>query len=269
MKKLRHIGALAAACALAVPGTAAAQTTEVVTEADVTRQAENTPPTDNWVLYTRTATSLGEFVDGPGTPPAGTGSLHLVTPTGADKVFLFNYDHVGTPLADVDHLAYSTYRESGTGNQLPAINIQVDYNGDAEGGFTTLVYEPVYNNATQPIVEDQWQDWIASGSGRWWSTRPINGQCAGATTLCFRTWDQIQQNNPDAVITGGFGVNQGSGNPALDANVDALEINSLTYDFERAPASKDECKNGGWETFTSPAFKNQGDCVSFVASQQA
>jgi hypothetical protein len=38
------------------------------------------------------------------------------------------------------------------------------------------------------------------------------------------------------------------------------------------PTSKDECKNGGWETFVNvntgqQIFKNQGDCVSFVATQ--
>jgi hypothetical protein len=32
------------------------------------------------------------------------------------------------------------------------------------------------------------------------------------------------------------------------------------------PTSKDACKNGGWRNFTNPAFKNQGDCVSFVAT---
>jgi hypothetical protein len=32
------------------------------------------------------------------------------------------------------------------------------------------------------------------------------------------------------------------------------------------PTTKDQCKNGGWKTFTNPAFKNQGDCVSFVAT---
>jgi hypothetical protein len=31
-------------------------------------------------------------------------------------------------------------------------------------------------------------------------------------------------------------------------------------------AAKDQCKNGGWQDFTSPAFKNQGDCVSFFAT---
>ena len=28
-----------------------------------------------------------------------------------------------------------------------------------------------------------------------------------------------------------------------------------------------DCKNGAWETYTAPAFKNQGDCVSFVVSK--
>jgi len=32
------------------------------------------------------------------------------------------------------------------------------------------------------------------------------------------------------------------------------------------PMSKDDCKDGGWRTFVAPAFKNQGDCVSFVAT---
>jgi hypothetical protein len=30
------------------------------------------------------------------------------------------------------------------------------------------------------------------------------------------------------------------------------------------PISKDQCKNGGWQTYG--VFKNQGDCVSFVAT---
>ena len=33
-----------------------------------------------------------------------------------------------------------------------------------------------------------------------------------------------------------------------------------------APTNKDQCKNGGWMKFNTPAFKNQGDCVSYVQS---
>ena len=31
-----------------------------------------------------------------------------------------------------------------------------------------------------------------------------------------------------------------------------------------SPTSKDQCKHGGWKSFTSPSFKNQGQCVSWV-----
>jgi hypothetical protein len=29
------------------------------------------------------------------------------------------------------------------------------------------------------------------------------------------------------------------------------------------PTSKSQCKHGGWRTFTSPKFRNQGECVSW------
>jgi hypothetical protein len=35
-------------------------------------------------------------------------------------------------------------------------------------------------------------------------------------------------------------------------------------DAPRLPSSKDQCRNGGWRDFG--VFKNQGDCVSFVAT---
>ena len=43
---------------------------------------------------------------------------------------------------------------------------------------------------------------------------------------------------------------------------------NTTYNFEPSltPTTKDQCKNGGWQSFNSPAFKNQGQCVSFVAT---
>lgn len=33
------------------------------------------------------------------------------------------------------------------------------------------------------------------------------------------------------------------------------------------PTNKDQCKNGGWQKFDNPSFKNQGQCVSFVESK--
>jgi len=34
------------------------------------------------------------------------------------------------------------------------------------------------------------------------------------------------------------------------------------------PVDKSECKKGGWMTFNNPTFKNQGDCVSYVQSNE-
>ncbi len=35
------------------------------------------------------------------------------------------------------------------------------------------------------------------------------------------------------------------------------------------PTTKDQCKDGGWKTFTHPSFKNQGQCVSSVAKARS
>lgn len=31
----------------------------------------------------------------------------------------------------------------------------------------------------------------------------------------------------------------------------------------RGPSNKDDCKNGGWQSFTNPAFNSQGECIAF------
>jgi hypothetical protein len=49
------------------------------------------------------------------------------------------------------------------------------------------------------------------------------------------------------------------------ANVTNITVNG-ELQVPMTQAAKDKCKNGGWQDFTSPAFKNQGDCVSFFAT---
>lgn len=247
----------------------AADSTVTVRESDVARQAEGTP-SNNWVIYNRAA-GTATFRNGPAEPPLGSGSLELSTPTGADKIYAFNYDYVGKRLSDVTAMGYSTYRSQGSAQQLTAINLQVDVNGEAEGGFTTLVFEPVYNTDQGAVSSDVWQAWDAfkGGQAKWWSSNSIAGAPNRDT---FVTWDTILGMNRDAVIVGGFGVNQGSGNPLLTAATDKLSIgimdDKITYNFEPTPekaTSKDQCKNEGYKNFQTE-YKNQGDCVSSVAS---
>ncbi len=274
MKKITLFAVLilTVAFAAATPNRAALADCDrvVVTGDDIAEQAENTAPTKNWVLYKRNAGD-GETRVGPA-GASGVGSYEIVTPAGADKATLFNFDHVGTPLADIDKIGYSTYRTAGSAQQVAALNIQVDINGDAPGGFTTLVFEPVYNTAQGAVVSGQWQTWdaYANGTAVWWSSNPIN---VAPNRDTFVTWQAIVQNNPDAVIVGGFGVNQGSGNPALTTAVDSLSVgyggSCFTYDFEpyRVAESKDDCKDGGFQkvkTKGGAGFKNQGQCVQYV-----
>lgn len=49
-------------------------------------------------------------------------------------------------------------------------------------------------------------------------------------------------------------------------NIDNISVNNQVVGSPTSPVTKDECKNGGWQNF-NPAFKNQGDCVSFVATK--
>jgi hypothetical protein len=275
MKKLTLLAVLAltVSFATATPNFAALVDCDhvVVIGSDIVEQPENTPPTNNWVLYKRNAGD-GDVRTGPATPPSGVGSYEMVTPTGNDKATLFNFDHIGTALSDIDKLGYSTYRSTGNDQQVTALNIQVDVNGAAAGGFTTLVFEPVYNTNQGTVVSGQWQTWDAylGGNAIWWSSNPIPGAPNRDT---FVSWQTIVANNPDAVIVGGFGLNQGSGNPNLTAAADKLSIgygdSCFTYDFEpyRVATSKDDCKDGGWQrvkTATGASFKNQGQCVQYV-----
>jgi hypothetical protein len=211
----------------------------VVTEKNVSRQAEDTPPLRKWVLYTRLA-GTGTFRVGPGHPPLGCGSLEFATPTSADKVQIFNFQYVGTPLSDFTALTYWTYQSASANPAvLPSINLTIDQNGPTiPGGFATLVYEPIYNAATQgPVVPQVWQDWdaIVGGTALWWLTRDFPGIGPRGTLATWAAWNAVL---PAATILGGVGLNQGSGNGPLVASVDAFGVgvrgHLRTYNFEQS-----------------------------------
>jgi hypothetical protein len=60
---------------------------------------------------------------------------------------------------------------------------------------------------------------------------------------------------------------------SVDVLIDAqgtADLSQITFNGQTqvpvagSPTSKAQCKHGGWKTFTSPSFKNQGQCVSWV-----
>ncbi|HEX7084539.1 MAG TPA: hypothetical protein VF186_10535 [Gaiellaceae bacterium] len=55
------------------------------------------------------------------------------------------------------------------------------------------------------------------------------------------------------------------------ADLSAISVNGqpqVPTPETTGPTAKDQCKKGGWRSFTSPSFKNQGQCVSWFEHQQ-
>ncbi len=50
------------------------------------------------------------------------------------------------------------------------------------------------------------------------------------------------------------------------AQTSAVASFAITVTGGGSPTGKDECKSGGWQRFDNPRFRNQGECVSFVAA---
>jgi hypothetical protein len=261
-RPVRALAIIAAIGAMAFAGIASAATTVVVTQNSAGWTQDDTRPGG-------TVTWTEEY----GAPPGlGDGSLKLTTDlTTSAKAGLYNHTMAGTPLADVDTLAYWTYQ--ATTVQPPhaaaSYQLQIDANGlDTPGGFTTLVFEP-YQNVTQGvIVNGVWQKWDVD-AGLFWSSRGVtDGTCllvAGAGGPPMYTLGTVQTLCPNAVVVG-IGVNIGTFNPGYTVATDGVQFNDTIYDFElgRRPSSKDDCKDGGWMTFNDPAFKNQGECIKWV-----
>ncbi|MBC7707758.1 hypothetical protein H7Y63_00865 [Polaromonas sp.] len=253
--------------ALSVPAIAFAATTVVNSTEDAgwTRQA---PAADN------RGTATMEISNSFGAPSGfGSSSLVIKTLTGADKAQLANPLETSVLLSSIDQLSYNTFRDgkstSNPKSQLPALNLVIDFNGEAtEGGFATLVYEPVYQKGgAASIKENQWQSWDGTGDAIWWSTRPMPGVATRDTT--YVSLDSIIANNRQAVVQNVI-INQGTGNAGLTAAVDGLNFNGNVFNFELKPeraTDKEDCKKEGWKTNFITTYKNQGDCVSSVTSQ--
>jgi hypothetical protein len=244
--------------ALALAAIGAAATTVVVTQ-------NNTTWTQDDTRGAGTVSWTNEF----GAPPGlGNGSLKLTTSLSTvDKAGLYNHTMAGTPLSSVTALSYWTFqRQPSTNPPVAAASYQLQVDTGC-GGFTTLVYEPYWNGT---VVPNTWQQWDVD-AGLFWSSRTVT--CGTGTLVSgaggppLYTLAQVQAMFPNAVVVG-IGVNVGSFNPGYYVGVDGVQFNDTIYNFELGtrPTSKSDCKNGGWESFNDPAFKNQGDCVSYAAT---
>ena len=203
---------------------------------------------DGWAVDNGTcgAATTGSFtfVNGPATPPAGSGSVRFTVGANGDSYPTVRQgDYNGIKLSSLSALDYWTFvSASGSGAQAPYVNLYVDNNGDGVRD-AILAFEPMYQTAQGTVTVNTWQHWDAN-NGLWWS---------GTPTPLF-TLSSYVAARPDARIVnvGGGGVilAAGCGGAAWSnfvGNADKLTIgvsgSSTTYDFETGstpPAFTDE-----------------------------
>ena len=169
------------------------------------------------------------IVNGPAGGPSA-GSLQMSLTGTSDHWDAFNYDHEGVALSSISTLSYSAYTNEAP-NYDPGFQLQADLSPSIT--FSTVNYEPY--EQTPADTANTWQSFNVL-SGLVWGTH-IAGSAPGGINDPI-SWSAFLALYPAATISGGVGVDVGSGWPAMTGNVDAISIGTdgaggatTTYDF--------------------------------------
>jgi hypothetical protein len=196
-------------------------------------------------------------------------------------------------LADLGEtgLSYATWQ---TTNEPQAVALQVNVDLDVTDTNTAwqgrMVFEPYMNNTDtmgRTIMADTWQSWLTlKESANWWMTWSAAATSQYGANPCPQsapcTTAEVLAQFPNAGFNAGTGnaltLKTGSGWNDFVGYADVPYVGSTTntyWDFEpeqvapNSPTSKEQCKNDGWKSLAAVSgepFKNQGQCVSSVAS---
>jgi len=217
------------------------------------------------------AVNFNNDTTAPGNPHNGALTLTTDATTSSKAQYMHG---ANTPLSSVNELSYST-KQNAVGFAGGDASYQLatclgGLVGSTCTGFTTFVFEPYENGTVTPGV---WQQWDVAAGQMWSSKSYTDGSCsvsAGFGGAPFYTLAALKAACPNAVVDG-FGVNIGSNNPSYNVEADLVDFNGTVYNFEpyAVATDKDACKDDGWKTLRAADgnnFKNQGACVSYVAS---
>jgi hypothetical protein len=200
----------------------------------------------------------------------GAGALYVkpIGATPANKFIAENF--INKPVADVNSISYD-FKIGAGGTAADANQFYMNVYANFGQSNDLKFYDCRYN--VVPTV----------GSTGSWTTVTFDPTVAYPVTThgtsphtCPAVPADMDTLSPGSNIRV-FAINVGdtsTSDVGLDGYLDKVVTDAAgditTYDFEPAlsPATKDECKNGNWATFNTPAFGNQGQCVAWVASSQ-
>ncbi len=242
---------------LFLPANAAA----VVTVLGNTAAGENQP---GW-LFNRDPSTATPYEFNSDQASIGVGSLY-VKPIGAnaaDKFIAENFAKM--PVTDLASISYD-FMIAGNGDSTDAnqFYLNVYANFDDSNNFYSCRFDYV------PLVGSTINFTTATFAV---ADIPVNVRARPASTVCPTTLAGM----PVGSHIRAFALNVGdtsASDTGLAGYVDNVIVttaaDATVYDFEPTITigDKQDCKNDGWMTSNSPVFKNQGDCVSSLASKK-
>lgn len=176
-----------------------------------------------------------------------------------------NYGNVdfGVPSGITDLNSLSTlsteymFTQGSCGLGAPRFTVGVTTPSGPANMFVYIGAYPNYNTCP----DNAWintGNLLASGPTNFVDTSQLGGKF-------YDTYANAQANFGSYPVTDiSLNTDGGTATNTQVVEFDNVHLNNTTVTFE----SKDTCKNGGWQQYTSAPgpFKNQGDCVSYYAS---
>ena len=190
---------------------------------------------------------------------AGGSALQLTTDATTTAKAQYLHD-ASTPLASVTELGYSTKQNSASfvGGD-PSYQLLVNLGGDDRLHDVRLRALRERRRRARRVAElGRRRGPVLVEPHRHAPARARSSPAPAARP--FYTLAGAEGALPDAVVVG-FGVNIGTFNPSYNVETDLVDFNGTAYDFQpchRPPTSKDECKNGGWQSFNQPDVQEPG-----------
>lgn len=218
--------------------------------------------------------SLGSFVNGPATPPAGSGSAQISV-SGSQRRNLATYQFSGTALADITELKYSTYNPSagngGSASRSGYLNFNVDFDG-SDTWQRRLVFLPADNGT---VHQDTWDTWDAVNggsamyrySGTTWPGTATSGTTPRTLSDLISSYPGIRIRVTDSWLGIRVGEPYADGyTENIDKFVFGTAAGTTTYDFEATlhPSKNYECRNNGWMMFNAPSYSSESECKHWV-----